>query len=31
MINSKLKLGKSDSIEQLSSDNFKNGTHLLNV
>ena len=28
---SKLKPGKSDSIEQLSSDNFKNGTHLLNV
>ena len=23
--------GKSDSIEQLSSDNFKNGTHMLNV
>ena len=28
---SKLKLGKSDSIEQLSSDNFNNGTHMLNV
>ena len=27
---SKLKHGKSDSIEQLSSDNFKNGTHMLN-
>ena len=28
---SKLKPGKSDLIEQLSSDNFKNGTHMLNV
>ena len=28
---SKLKLGKSDSIEQLSSENFKNGTHMLNI
>ena len=28
---SKLKPGKSDSIEQLSSDNFKNGIHMLNV
>ena len=28
---SKLKPGKSDSIEPLSSDNFKNGTHMLNV
>ena len=28
---SKLKPGKSDSIEQLSSDNFKNGAHMLNV
>ena len=28
---SKLKHGKSGSIEQLSSDNFKNGTHILNV
>ena len=26
---SKLKLGKSDSIEQLSCDNFKNGTHVI--
>ena len=28
---SKMQSGKSDSIEQLSSDNFKNGTHMLNV
>ena len=27
----KIKLGKSDSIEQLSSNNFKNGTRMLNV
>ena len=28
---SKMQSGKSYSIEQLSSDNFKNGTHMLNV